>query len=192
MYYPLMLITLVFFVFTSSCDRGNHIIWKANNPSSDNLDSMKVIIPYDQMTAVLHGEIISDASGEILSRSNKYKLLRYIDEDECSICQIKSLYQWDEIMDLIGRERLDLLLIICPGDSLMVSATLSVLQQYYFSYPVWFDEASRFTEVNIKLCQSHRRKCFLIDPEGNLVYCGDPTINISSREKIADIVYVDK
>lgn len=178
----------VFLMITSYCDHGSHLILEADKPAIDTLDSVKVIVPFDRMIAILQGEILSENISMKFCQNDKFKLLRFINENECSICQIKSLYQWDEVMDLIGKDRLDLLLIIRPEKSLEVTTILSILQKNYFSYPVWIDTNSCFYEANTKLCQTIRETSILIDPTGNLCYIGNPLLSEAAIKKISLIV----
>lgn len=182
-------ITVISFLFVMTfCGRDNSLIVEANTSLPQN-DSIKVVIPYDRMTAILRGEVIDSENNLRLSNKEKYKLLRFIDKNECSICQIKALHQWDDEMDLIGREKIELLVIVEPENDAMISTLLAVLQKNYFSYPVWVDGGSYFFESNVKLCQNSGGGCYLLDSEGNLVYSGNPLSSKSSQNEIIEIVY---
>ena len=147
------------------------------------LQSVKVTLPIDKMVSVKNGEIKKiDHALE-----DKPRFIHYIDSSECTICAMKALYLWDDlIVDKEYYKKISFYFIIEPNNNL--SELISALNSNYFSQTVFFDVDHIFYKENPDLNIKGLNHCYLLDKRNRIVLLGNPITNNAIYKLFSDVV----
>ena len=95
-------------------------------------------------------------------------------DQECSPCSVGTLYHWDEIIAMIGRDDISYLFIVEPNGEDTEEVLNRALQRRSFKQPVVFDWNHSFIRNNPWLIEHPQWNDFLLDSGSKIVAIGDP------------------
>lgn len=142
--------------------------------SASIVSDRKISIPLHDLTGILHGNVISRQENGLFFKSGHYTFVHYIDQEECSICQMQAFYQWDDVIDAIGRKDIDYCFIVYPDESISLPGITAVLSESYFSRPVFIDFEGVFWKRNKELFEKGLSHSFVLNAEGVVIIEGNP------------------
>lgn len=102
----------------------------------------------------------------------------YIDSIQCATCRMKSMFEYDEIINF-SKDSISGFIpvfIFSPSKSHIaeVRRTLEILE---LNYPSLLDEAGLFSKANPHIPIDNRFHTFLLDRDRNVIIVGDPSRN---------------
>lgn len=106
------------------------------------------------------------------------KLVVFHDSIGCSSCQIRKMYEWEEIETYTRAlgERMDILFIFSPKKEELRSVELS-LRSNGLDYPFYLDRDGSFPRQNTHIPADKRFHTFLLDQDNKVVLAGSPLRN---------------
>lgn len=133
----------------------------------------EIVLPSDMRQVYMN----RDTSAINLDNSS-VKIVIHIDSLECSSCRIKSLSNYDEVIDFANMFDGGYIpvFIFSPHKDGEIEV-MQDLRKALFEYPVFIDCNGSFVENNPTLPSDSRLHTFLIDKNGKVVLCGDPSYN---------------
>ena len=140
--------------------------------SASTVSDRKVSIPFRELTGILHGNQIGRQENHLFFKNNHF--VHYIDQQECSICQMQAFYQWDDVIDAVGRNDVDYCFIVHPDKDTNLSRITAVLKENYFSRPVFIDQEGVFWKKNRALFEKGLCHSFVLNADGDVIIEGNP------------------
>lgn len=155
--------------------------------SASIVSDRKIAIPIHELTGILHGNEMRRQENGLFFRKGHYTFVHYIDQKECSICQMQAFYQWDDVIDAIGREDIDYCFIVYPDKDIKLQGITAVLSESYFSRPVFIDFEGIFWKENKELFEKGLCHSFVLNAEGTIIIEGNPQYDPSILQQMKDM-----
>ena len=147
---------------------------------------------FEKTQIVLPSDMIMIKEGKIcpyLKRDHKdmNTMVFYIGEGECSDCRISHLWDYSELFELSQETgTFEIMIIFSPIEE-DISYVQDRILSTQFSYPVYLDIHSLFSELN-KLPDDIRFHTFLLDSDGYPILIGNPLNNKRIRTLFNHII----
>ncbi len=133
-----------------------------------------VVLPLDSMLYVA-----DDSIGYVHDvMADRYRLIVYYDPTECSSCRMKTLYEWDGLLDSMSSSGRDVgfyFVFHVPG--WRVKQMGIIINRYAQGLPVYLDTASVFERSNPNLPSLPQLHTFLFDGRDTVRLIGNPVHN---------------
>ena len=174
-----------FLILMISCDNNKEIEAKIGQMKS---------CPIDLCLDSLHYFSNSNCQGiDSLSFYNKnISLVVYSDSNFCTICGLKKLYQWYDVLSII-RDKYNgivkVYFIFAPSKEQVPDLDKAV-KTSLIDYPVFFDYNNVFARRNTNIPADITMHTFLLDENGGIILVGSPLDNMRIRKLFFD--YLDK
>lgn len=134
-----------------------------------------VSLSTDEMICVFRGDSIPTQLGAKYYFSKPYLFVLYLGAEWCNFCNLELFYQWDSMIDYLGRDRIGYCFIVKPRDDSELSVLIDALNDNYFSMPVFFDTQNSFYLNNRDLLSlSGPHIGFFIDSSSRILLSGNP------------------
>ena len=107
----------------------------------------------------------------------KYRLVIYVDSDECSPCRIDRMFLWNYFMNQTKKcNNVDYIFIISPRKEQLEDTYLSI-ESSGLQRPIYVDEKYYFRRYNAGISMNSNFRVFLIDKNNMIRLVGDPKSN---------------
>lgn len=146
------------------------------------LMSSPIYLPLSEM------EKFNNNSLEDNQEATLYKLIHFVDTQSCSICELKALYQWD---DLLIKNNIDKLVQLChiiEVGNHNREDLMKAISETYFQGEVYLDSLGVFLKHNTNIPSNRLYHTFLLDKNNNVVLVGNPLNNTYIEELLVKIV----
>lgn len=149
----------------------------------------------DAVVSLTGKQVVIPATLDFIIQSDKisperrdadYRVVTYVEADECTQCRIK-VSDWTRTMAVLnsfGATDVDLLMIVNTDNPRELA---QLLTQYNFNYPVAIDSTAAFHSSNPSIDISGF-DTFLLDYQNRIVAIGNPMSNLNIRKLYADII----
>lgn len=139
---------------------------------------------YERMinqTILLPETLIPVSDGNIPFDDNpnveKFRLIVYIDSAECSSCRITDFSRYISFFEKSDDSNDYVLLPIVSISDTNIGSISYRIKHLHFPFCFFLDINNSFLESNPFIPTDSRFHSFLIDPDGHVVFIGDPTLN---------------
>lgn len=121
-----------------------------------------------------------ESSGQLPADYDKCAALMvvYVDSIECATCRMKSLYEYDAIINFATDSISGFVpaFIFAPRKN-QITEVRRTLEVSGLNYPALLDESEAFAKANPHIPADSRFHTFLLDKNGKVVLVGDPSRN---------------
>ena len=144
--------------------------------------SSHIHLPLSEMEKFYNNRLIDN------QESTLYKLVHYVDTKSCSICELKALYQWDDL--LINNNLKKYVRVYCIIDMRTQNREdlINALNETYFSQDVYLDTLGVFLKHNDNIPSNQLYHTFFLDKNDNVVLVGNPLNNTYVEELLVKTV----
>ncbi|MBQ6989179.1 MAG: hypothetical protein IJN45_08555 [Alistipes sp.] len=118
----------------------------------------------------------------------KYKLIHYIDTQSCSICELKTMYQWDDFLIKNSLENTVQVYCIVDTRNHNREELMEAINETYFQCEVYFDNTGIFMTANNFIPINKIFHTFLLDHNHNVVVAGNPLNNPKIEELLIETI----
>lgn len=100
--------------------------------------------------------------------------------NDCLTCSISSLYQWESVVHMVGREDILFLFIVEPEPGVSEESIRNALLKHPFYQPLYFDAEHLFLEQNPWLKESDEIEGFVVEMKSSKIVAeGNPMSSFS-------------
>lgn len=170
----LLVCPLMFVACGSKTKTDDKQMYQISSIEYDSLKGQSVIVSADRMISAYNGRILSNSQRAGFYPGKAYRVILYFGSGDCSTCALQQFYQWDGMMDHIGRDHVEYFYILRPDGNSELNLLVDALNQSYFSLPVLFDERGLFEQENVSLGLLGSSVGFLTDSDGKILVAGNP------------------
>lgn len=121
-------------------------------------------------------QIIMPDSCTVLDSTSKYVFIHIVRNQSCTQCSVESLYQWNNVLSMIGRDDISYLFVVETREEDTPEIIQESLERRPFAQPLFIDYKHDFIRCNRWM--NHRKwnniNDFLIEPKGHILAVGDP------------------
>ena len=146
------------------------------------LMSSPIHLPLSEM------EKFNNNSLEDNQESELYKLIHFVDTKSCSICELKSLYQWDDLLIKNNMGKLVQLCYIIEAGNHNREDLINAINETYYQGDVYLDSLGVFLKHNTNIPSNRLYHTFLLDKNNNVVLVGNPLNNTYVEELLVKTV----
>ena len=146
------------------------------------LMSSPIHLPLSEM------EKFNNNSLEDNQESELYKLIHFVDTKSCSICGLKSLYQWDDLLIKNNMGKLVQLCYIIEAGNHNREDLINAINETYYQGDVYLDSLGVFLKHNTNIPSNRLYHTFLLDKNNNVVLVGNPLNNTYVEELLVKTV----
>ena len=147
--------------------------------------SQTISLPFSQMEKI-HSE--DQMHNEEEFKIKKYKLIHYIDTQSCSICELKTMYQWDDFLIKNCLENTVQVYCIVDTRNHNREELMEAINETYFQCEVYFDNTGIFMTANNFIPINKIFHTFLLDHNHNVVVAGNPLNNPKIEELLIETI----
>ena len=134
----------------------------------------RVVLPLDSMLSMA-----DDSSGYVQDvTTDRYRLIVYYDSTECSSCRLKTLYEWNGLVDSVSLsgQKLDFYFVFNVPAQRMEEVK-NTLATFVHNQPVYLDTTGVFERTNPCLPSLSQMRIFMLDSRDTVVLVGNPLHN---------------
>lgn len=158
-----------------SCGHKNRGEATIETCSYDILLGKTVNLSTDEMICVFDGDSIPPQIGAKHYLGKPFLFILYMGADQCNACNLELFYQWDSMIDYIGRDSIGYCFIVKPDVQSDLSVLIDALYDKYFSMPVFFDIHDSFNFNNYDILNlSGSQVGLFIDKSNSILLAGNP------------------
>ena len=129
----------------------------------------------EDMLCVKEGGIVPAKDVSLFYANKPFRYIVYISKSACSVCHIKQMFKWDDIVERIGQAYTDYYFIISPEENMEIGELRFLMNQTYFSRPVFLDPNDSFLNENPDFrVETHPVVGILTDRRGTVLYAHNP------------------
>ncbi|MCM1373415.1 MAG: hypothetical protein NC113_10710 [Bacteroides sp.] len=141
-----------------------------------------VVLPLDSMLYVADDSI--GYAHDVMA--DRYRLVVYYDSTECSSCRLKTLYEWDSLIDSVSSSghKVDFHFVFHVPKQ-RVEEVKAALTTYAHNLPVYLDTTGVFERTNPCLPSLSVMRTFMLDSKDSVVLVGNPVHN----SRVADMMW---
>lgn len=137
-----------------------------------------VTLPLDSMLYMA-----DDGARPAHDGTDYYKLVVYYDSTECSSCRLKTLYEWDTLIDSASSSGCGLgFYFVFNVPIQRMDDVKETLATYAEGLPVYLDTTGVFERVNPNLPRLSQMRTFMLDLKDTVVLVGNPVYNSRVEE----------
>ncbi len=141
-----------------------------------------VVLPLDSMLYVA-----DDSIGYVHDvMADRYRLVVYYDSTECSSCRLKTLYEWDSLIDSVSSSghKVDFYFVFNVPTQ-RVEEVKAAIVTYASNLSVYLDTTGVFERMNPNLPRLSQMRTFLLNRKDTVVLVGNPVYN----SRVADMMW---
>ncbi|MCM1516999.1 MAG: hypothetical protein NC080_11440 [Paraprevotella sp.] len=141
-----------------------------------------VVLPLDSMLYVA-----DDSIGYVHDvMADRYRLVVYYDSTECSSCRLKTLYEWDSLIDSVSSSghKVDFYFVFNVPTQ-RVEEVKAAIVAYASNLSVYLDTTGVFERMNPNLPRLSQMRTFLLNRKDTVVLVGNPVYN----SRVADMMW---
>lgn len=114
------------------------------------------------------------------SITSEYTFIHLVRNQECTKCSVSSLYQWNDVIAMIGRKDISYYFIIETRPEDTPETISEALKRRPFTQPMFVDYSNEFLATNRWLKKRKYREIndFVLDKTGAIIKLGDPLNDI--------------
>jgi hypothetical protein len=146
------------------------------------LMSSPIHLPLSEM------EKFNNNSLEDNQEATLYKLIHFVDTQSCSICELKALYQWDDLLIKNNMGKLVQLCYIIEAGNHNREDLINAINETYYQGDVYLDSLGVFLKHNTNIPSNRLYHTFLLDKNNNVVLVGNPLNNTYVEELLVKTV----
>ncbi len=105
-----------------------------------------------------------------------YTFIHIVRNQDCTVCSVSSLYQWNSVIDMIDRSDISYCFIVEMRPEDTSDTITEALRKHPFFKPIFIDYDCKFLEDNkwLKRRKYKELNDFVIDKKGTIITTGDP------------------
>lgn len=144
------------------------------------LTGMTIDLPLEKLHAVKDGKVISVEEWKAYYQEKEYSIIIYFGTGGCTVCEMKACHLWDDFIDEIDSDNVNYYFVSRPEDGTPLNVLAAVVNESYFSLPVFVDTENAFMDANNDLPAIDTHTSFLLDKDGRVLFSGDAWENIAT------------
>lgn len=127
-----------------------------------------------EMVCYTDEEYDQSVDGNMTFLEGRKTLLVYLDSTQCTMCSVKMLSVWEDVIDILGREDINFCCIMQRSAEYSLAGLFHELNHTYLSFPVYFDENDVFHNDNKIMCHCFSPYCMLLNENNVIIAVGRP------------------
>ena len=139
----------------------------------------KIVLPIESMAKIDHSEYIMDDVTE--QPKAHYKFVLYSDSTECSSCQLRTIYQWNDYYYLEEAGKVNFFIILAPK-ARQDDGKISPSQIPDIGHILYVDTCNAFLHANPHIPSNPLFHSFLLDENDSVILVGNPVKNKKIEE----------